>query len=126
MVNFDFFRFVVFWGVNTLSLWIADDLFLGVQVESIRSLFVSGLLLGLVNSFIKPLLIILTLPLSILSLGFSVLIISGLMLILVGWIVPGFAVTGFWTGVFAALFISVFSFVVNALIGYNKVTYRRF
>ena len=125
MMKFNFLKFMVFWGVNTLSLWIADDIFLGLEVDGISSLFISGLLLGLVNSFLKPLLIILTLPLSILSLGFSVLIISGLMLIFVGWVVPGFTVSSFWTGVFAALFISIFSFIVNALIGYNKVTYRR-
>lgn len=118
-------RFLIFWGVNTLSLWVADDLFDGITFESARALFIAGLMLGLVNTFLKPLLLILTLPLTVLTLGFFVLVINALMLLLVAWLVPGFLVAGFWSGFFVALFVSLFSFIVNSLIGYNKVTVRR-
>lgn len=118
-------RFLIFWGVNTLSLWVADDLFDGIAFEDARSLFIAGLMLGLVNAFLKPVLLILTLPLSVLTLGFFVLVINALMLLLVAWLVPGFVVAGFWSGFFVALFVSLFSFIVNSLIGYNKVTIRR-
>ena len=118
-------RFLIFWGVNTLSLWVADDLFDGIAFESARALFIAGLMLGLVNTFLKPLLLILTLPLTILTLGFFVLVLNALMLLLVAWLVPGFVVAGFWSGFFVALFVSLFSFIVNSLIGYNKVTVRR-
>lgn len=125
MFNSPLARFLVFWGVNTLSLWVADDLFDGLAFASARALFVSGLMLGLVNAVLKPLLIILTLPLSVLTLGFFVLVINALMLLLVAWLVPGLTVSSFWDGFFAALFVSIFSFLVNALLGLNKVRIQR-
>lgn len=118
-------RFLVFWGVNTLSLWVADDLFAGIAFQDEKALFISGLVLGIVNTFIKPVLIILTLPLTVLTLGIFVLVINALMLMLVAWLVPGFSVSGFWAGFFVALFVSVFSFILNSLLGNNKVTVRR-
>ncbi len=118
-------RFLLFWGVNTLSLWVADDLFEGIAFESPKSLFVAGLVLGIVNVFVKPVLILLTLPLTIVTLGVFVLVINALMLLLVAWLVPGFSVMGFWAGFFVALFVSVFSFILNSLLGKHKVTVRR-
>ncbi len=125
MRSIDLVRFLVFWGVNTLSLWVADALFDGIAFATAQALFVSGLLLGLVNTFVRPALVLLTLPLSVVTLGFFVLVINALMLLLVAWLVPGFLVAGFWSGFFVALFVAVFSFIVNTLIGYNKVTIRR-
>lgn len=118
-------RFLIFWGVNTLSLWVADNLFDGIAFETLQSLFIAGLVLGIVNTFIKPVILILTLPISLVTLGVFVLVINALMLLLVAWLVPGFVVSGFWAGFFVALFVSVFSFLVNSLIGNNKVTIRR-
>jgi putative membrane protein len=118
-------RFLVFWGINTLSLWVADDLFDGIAFESAKSLFIAGLVLGIVNVFVKPVLLLLTLPLTILTLGIFVLVINALMLLLTAWLVPGFVVSGFWAGFFVALFVSVFSFILNALVGNQKVTVRR-
>lgn len=118
-------RFAIFWGVNTLSLWVADYLFDGMTLQTAQALFIAGLLLGIVNTVLKPLLIVLTLPLSVVTLGLFVLVINALMLLLVAGVVPGFYVSGFWSGFFVALFVSVFSFIVNSLIGYNKVTVRR-
>ena len=82
-------------------------------------------MLGIVNTFLKPMLVILTLPLSILTLGLFVLVINALMLLLVAWLVPGFIVAGFWSGFPVAIFVSVFSFILNAMIGFNKVRIRR-
>jgi putative membrane protein len=124
-LNHPFVRFLVFWGVNALSLWVADDLFDGIEFQTAQSLFLAGLLLGIVNTVLKPVLVVLTLPLSLVTLGFFVLVINALMLLLVAWLVPGFIVNGFWSGFFVALFISVFSFVLNSLIGFNKVAIRR-
>lgn len=118
-------RFLVFWGVNTLSLWVADDLFAGISFGTPQSLFIAGLVLGLVNTLLKPLLLILTLPLSIVTLGVFVLVINALMMLFVAWLVPGFVVDGFWSGFWVAIFVSLFSFILNSLLGYNKVTARR-
>ena len=125
MLNNPLVRFLVFWGVNTLSLWVADDLFDGISFATPQSLFIAGLILGVVNTFLKPLLVILTLPLSIMTLGLFVLVINALMLLLVAWVVPGFIVAGFWSGFLVAIFVSVFSFILNSLIGTNKVRIRR-
>ena len=124
-INNPVVRFLMFWGVNTLSLWVADDLFDGMTLQSAQSLFIAGLLLGIVNTFLRPLLVILTLPLSLVTLGLFVLVINALMLLFVAWLVPGFYIAVFWSGFFVALFVSVFSFILNSLIGYNKVTIRR-
>ena len=118
-------RFLIFWGVNTLSLWVVDALFDGISFSTSQSLFIAGLMLGIVNTFLKPALVILTLPLSILTLGLFVLVINALMLLLVAWLVPGFIVAGFWSGFLAAIFVSIFSFIVNSMIGFNKVRIQR-
>ena len=125
MINHPVLRFLVFWGVNTLSLWVADDLFDGISFATPQALFIAGLVLGMVNTVLKPLLLILTLPLSILTLGIFVLVLNALMLLLVAWLVPGFIVDGFRAGFWVAIFVSVFSFILNSLIGYNKVRVRR-
>jgi len=125
-MNSGIVRFLIFWGVNTLSLWVADELFSGISFQTLQSLFVAGLLLGIVNTFVRPLLVLLTLPLSVVTLGFFVLVINALMLLLVAWLVPGFVVAGFWSGFFVALFVSVLSFIVNSLIGINQVNVRRY
>ena len=82
-------------------------------------------MLGVINAFLKPLLVILTLPLSIITFGLFVLIINATMLLLVAWLVPGFVVAGFWSGFIVAIFVSVFSFIVNSMIGYNKIKIQR-
>ncbi|MFZ5556435.1 MAG: phage holin family protein [Pseudomonadota bacterium] len=110
-------RFLAFWGVNTLSLWVADQIFDGVRFDDVGTLFASGLLLGVINTFLKPVLLILTLPATILTLGLMLPILNGLLLLLVAWLVPGFHVQGFWYGVLVALFVSLFSVFLNTLLG---------
>jgi len=100
-----------------LSLWIADELFQGISVDSIEALVVSGLLLGIVNTLLKPILIILTFPITILTLGLFLLVINGLTLFLVANLVDGFRIAGFGTAIGIALAVSLFSFVLNALLG---------
>jgi len=110
--------FVVLWAVNTLSLWVASVLFPGgISFHSPAALWISGLVLGLVNSFVKPILLVLTLPVTVLTLGLFILVLNGLMLMLVAWLVPGFFIPDLWAGVGIALFVSVFTFLVNSLIG---------
>ena len=125
MLNSPLPRFLVFWAVNTLALWVADELFLGISFTTARSLLVAGLVLGVVNTVVRPLLLVLTLPLSIVTLGVFVLFVNALMFLLVAWLVPGFFVDGFWSGFWVAIFVSVFSFIVNSLIGFNKGRIRR-
>lgn len=112
-------RFVLLWGVNTLSLWVADALFAGIAFDDAETLFLSALLLAIVNAFVKPVLVLLTLPLTVVTLGLFILVINALMLLLVAWAVPGFHVAGFWSGAIIALFVSIFSFLVNRALGFD-------
>jgi putative membrane protein len=114
-------RFLLFWAVNTLSLWVAGQVFTGVRFDSWEALLAAGLLFGIVNATLKPILVILTAPITIITLGLFLVVINALMLLLTVWLVPGFQLAGgFWHAVLVALFMSVFSFFVNLLFGLSK------
>lgn len=108
---------LVVWALNTLSLWVATYVFSGIHFDSAGALWVSGLLLGLINAVVRPVLVVLTLPLTVVTLGFFLLVINALTLLLVAELVHGFHVAGFWTGFFVALFVSAFGLVTQALTG---------
>ena len=107
-------RFLLHWGVTALSLWAASFVFNGLHFASVSALVVSALLLGLANAIVRPLLILLTLPLTVLTLGLFLLVVNALMLMLVSALVTGFTIAGFWTAFFASIFISVLSYVIGA------------
>ena len=105
--------FLLHWAITGVSLWIASLLFRGLTFSSTAALVVSALLLGLANAVVKPLLIVLTLPLTLVTFGLFLLVINALMILLVAALVRGFKVSGFWTALFASLFISVLSIVIG-------------
>lgn len=107
--------FLIQWGITAVSLWVASLLFNGIRFADKSSLIVSALLLGFVNAVLWPILVVLTLPLTFLSLGFFLLVINALLLLLVAKLVRGFTISGFWTAFFASLFISIFSLFLNSL-----------
>lgn len=105
--------FLLHWAVTALSLWLASYLFSGIRFADKSSLIVSALLLGLANAIVRPVLIIVTLPITIVSLGFFLLVINALMLLLVAKLVRGFTIAGFWTAFFASIFIALMSFAID-------------
>lgn len=107
--------FLLQWAVTALSLWLASLLFKGIKFDSTGALVLSALLLGLANAVVKPLLIILTLPLTLITFGLFILVINALMMLLVASLLKSFKVSGFWTAFFASLFISVLSIVFGAM-----------
>lgn len=117
-------RFLILWALNTLGLWVADYVFDGMRFDSTGALWVSGLLLGLVNAVIRPVLILFTLPLTVFTLGLFLLVINALMVLLVATLVSGFYVADFWTGFLIALFLSIFGWVTNLLLGRHAVSVR--
>jgi putative membrane protein len=110
------------WATTALSLWAASHIFSGLKFDSGASLAVSALLLGLANAVVKPLLIVLTLPLTLLTFGLFVLVINALMILLVAKLVAGFKVSSFWTAFFASIFISILSIAIGSLIGGSPET----
>lgn len=113
-------RFLWFWAANTIVLWVAAQIFPDVRFSGWQALLVAGLLFGLVNATLKPILVILTAPITVVTLGLFLLVINALMLLFTAWLVPGFQVGGFWRALLVALFISVFLFLVNQLFGFSK------
>jgi putative membrane protein len=108
--------FLVHWGITALSLWVASHLFSGIKFTNTSALIVSALLLGFANAVVKPLLVILTLPLTLLTFGLFLLVINALMILLVSSLVKGFRVSGFWTAFFASIFISLLSLVIGSFV----------
>jgi putative membrane protein len=105
--------FLLHWFITSLSLWVTSYVFSGIKFADTSSLVISALLLGLANAIVKPLLILLTLPLTIITFGLFLLVINALMIQLVSALVRGFTVSGFRTAFFASIFIWVLSFVLG-------------
>ena len=103
-------------AVVAIGLWLASKMGL-VAFSSTGTLIAAALVLGVVNAFVRPIIIILTLPITLLTLGLFLLVINALMLMLVAWLIPGFLVAGFWSAVFAAIVVSLTSWVMSGWIG---------
>jgi putative membrane protein len=108
--------FLLHWGIIALSLWITSRIFNGIRFADTAALIISALLLGLANAIVKPLVIVLTLPLTFLTFGLFLLVINALMVLLVSSLVKGFTVSGFWTALFASIVISVLSFLIGSVV----------
>jgi putative membrane protein len=111
---------LVSWLINAVALLALPYLMRSVQVDSIFTALVAALILGLVNTLIRPLLVLLTLPVTLLTLGLFILVINGLMFWMVANLVGGFRVAGFWSAVGAALLYSIISWLLSALIFKNN------
>ena len=106
-------------AITALGLWVASELLSGLTFDSTGKLIVAAIVLGVVNAFVRPLAFILTLPLTVLTLGLFLLVLNAGMVGLVAWLVPGFQVAGFWTAVGAALIVSLVSWAASSVIGSN-------
>jgi len=104
--------------ITALGLWVADALLGdGIRFTETGALIVSALLLGLVNAVIRPILLILTLPLTVVTLGLFILVVNGISLALVAWLVPGFEITGLFAATVGAIVVSLVSWVVSSFVG---------
>ena len=113
--------FVFFWLSACLGLYITDAVFEGVWLDGWVSLLVSGFILAFVNMFLKPILMVLTLPLMVFTLGLALPLLNGLLLMIVDELVLGFHLAGYGVAVVAALLISLISFLITLTIGRIKV-----
>ena len=114
------------WSFNLFALVIAGSLISGIRIESITMGIAAAGILGVLNAVIRPIVLVLTLPINLLSLGLFTLVINALMLMLVARIVPGFSIEGFWPAFWGALIISLVSWVLNIFIGSDgKFVYIR-
>jgi putative membrane protein len=104
------------WFVMTVAILISAYLLPGVLVRSFFAAVVTALVLGLVNAVVRPILIIFTLPLTILSLGLFIFVLNALLVLLVSAIVPGFEVRNFWWALLFSLVFSIVSFVLHKIV----------
>ncbi len=103
--------------IGTLAVLVASYVLPGVRIEGLATALVAAVVLAVVNAVIKPLFIILTLPVTILSLGLFLLVINALMVELAAWLVPGFYVAGFWWALLFSLVVSLVTSVLEGLAG---------
>jgi putative membrane protein len=116
--------FVQRWVVNTLGVLVAANVVTGIHYDTTAGLLLASLLLGILNAFVRPLMILLSLPLLIVTLGFFILIINALLLLLVGSLLKPFHVDSFAAAFVGALIISLVSLVVNWLLGTGNMRVR--
>jgi putative membrane protein len=103
--------------VTALGLWLATVWVSGLHIDDAPTLLLAGALLGVVNAIVRPVAIVLTLPMTIVTLGLFLLVINAGMLALVAWMVPGMHVAGFGAAFWAALLVSLVSMVASWFVG---------
>ena len=107
-------HFVFRWAITTVAVMVASSIIHGIRYDSVASLIGAALLLGILNAFLRPILLILSAPLILLTLGLFILAVNGLMLFVVPGIVIGFHVDGFWSAFWGAIIISIVSWMLSA------------
>jgi putative membrane protein len=107
-------EFLLRWFVTTLAVLGATWLIPGLSYDTTGTLLGAALLLGIINALVRPVLLLLSLPFIIVTMGFFILVINALLILFVSKVIPGFHVAGFWTALFAGIIIGLFSWVLSS------------
>ena len=110
-------RFLVRALTAAIGLWVADALIDGISFDSAAWLLVTAVVLGFINAVVRPLAVILTFPITLITLGLFLLVVNAGMLALAGWMLPGFHVTGFWPAFWGAILVSLVSSIGSWFFG---------
>ncbi|HEY5770080.1 MAG TPA: phage holin family protein [Terrimicrobium sp.] len=106
--------FVIRWLVTTIAVLVAAHLIPGIGYDGWGALLGASLLLGIINAFVRPILLLLSLPFIIITMGLFIFVVNALLLLLVSQIVPAFQVAGFWSAFFGAIVISLVSWILSS------------
>jgi len=120
--------FLLKWFVTAVSIFIVANVFGVIYIENLKALVLAALILGVLNAILRPVLIILTLPITLLTLGLFTLAINGFLLYVVSGLVSGFEIASFWRAFLAALLISAVTALINFLIHREpqvRITYTK-
>jgi putative membrane protein len=118
--------FFLRWSINLLALVIAGTVMTGIRIDSIEMGIIAAGILGVVNAVIRPVVLVLTLPINLITLGLFTLVINACMLLLVSEIVPGLVVGSFGAAFFGAIIVSLMSWLLNIFVsGDGRVVYIR-
>jgi len=104
-------------AITALGLWVASELLAGLTFDSTGKLILAAIVLGVVNALVRPIAFILTLPITVITLGLFLMVLNAAMVALVAWLVPGMQISGFWTAMGAALIVSLVSWAASSVIG---------
>ena len=107
---------IIRWLTSTAAIVSTSYLLDGIHVSGFLSALLAAAMLGILNAFFRPIALVLTLPINILSLGFFTFVINALMLKMASAVISGFDVVGFWTAIFGSLLISIISWLLNSFI----------
>ncbi|MFQ5679549.1 MAG: phage holin family protein [Gemmatimonadota bacterium] len=107
---------VLNWLINAAALYLTARLVPGILIQGAGALLVAALVIGFINAVVRPILLILTLPITVLTLGLFYLVLNGLLLYLAAALTPGFALAGFGTAVIGALVLSVIATLLHVLV----------
>lgn len=113
-------RIAFAWALNSFALFFVMRLLPGIQIDRFGDLLAASLVIGLLNTFIRPVVLLFTLPVTIMTLGLFTLVVNGAMFYLAAALVKGFHVSGFGTAFLAAFLYSIFIFVLNAVFNLKK------
>lgn len=108
-------RLLAYILINSLAVFVASRIVPGVQVASIPTIIIVAIVLGILNSIVKPILVFLTFPITVLTLGLFIFVINALIVLLAAWLVPGFKVNGFITALLVSIVISLVSWFLNSI-----------
>ena len=109
-------RLVIVWLIHTVALLGVAYFMTSVQIQSFGAALLAAALLGLANAVVRPILVLLTLPVTVLTLGLFILVINGVIFLGIAHLVPGFQVAGLWPAILAAILYSIFSWLLAALV----------
>jgi putative membrane protein len=109
-------RLMIVWLINAVALFILPYVLSGIQIKGFGSALLAALVLGLVNALIRPILVILTLPVTVLTLGLFIFVINALLFLFVGKLLSGFVVDSFGTALLGSILFSVISWLLSSLL----------
>jgi putative membrane protein len=102
--------------INALGLWLAATIVPGIAIQGVGTLILAALVMGVVNALVRPVAFILTLPITIVTLGIFLLVLNAAMFALVAWVLPGFTVSGFWAALLGWLIVSIVSWFASSFV----------
>lgn len=113
-------RFVLKFIIGAIGLWLASEIVRGFRIDTVTTLAAAAIILGLVNALVRPVLILLTLPITVLTLGLFLIVINGITVAITAWLLKGMTVDGLWPAMLGALVIGVVSWAAEAVLGINR------
>jgi putative membrane protein len=104
------------WLLNAVALWVTDWLLAGIEVQGLVALLIAALVIGLINAIIRPILLVLTIPITVLTLGLFLFILNAALFYLAAWVVPGFVIAGFGWALLGSLVMAVVGFILSFVV----------